>query len=138
MPIEGLQELVDKLERLTDERMVKTVQRRALKDVAEMVLNQMKSVSPVSSVRNIHGIDAESIVSYSFSGGGGYKVGLTNQGGHGDDYWYQIRGLWYQNFKIDEPNYGWYTRFRDQHRAEWLRLCREHIKIAINEYLRTY
>ena len=138
MPVEGLQEVIDKLERLTDDRLTRTIQRRALKDVAEMVLNQMKSVTPVSRVRNIHGIDAEGIYSYTSKGKAGFEIGLSNQGGHGEEYWDQIRGVWFQNFKTDEPNYGWYTTFYNKNKEKWMKQCREHIKIAVNEYLRTY
>ena len=138
MPIEGLQALVDKLEKITDEKMVTKMQKEALKPVAEQVLEEMKSKTPVSTRRNIHGIDAEGIFAFRYDGRAGFKVGLTNQGGHGTDYWEQIRGVWFQNFKTDEPNYGWYTKFYNEHKEEWLEQCREHIKIAVNEYLRTY
>lgn len=134
MPVEGLQEVIDKLQRLTDDRLARTIQRRALKDVAEMVLNQMKHVTPVSSVRNIHGIDAENILSFTRKGSAGYKIGLSNMNGD----WERTRGLWFQNFKTDEPNYCWYTKFYNEHKEEWLEQCREHIKIAVNEFLRTY
>ena len=134
MPVEGLQEVIDKLQRLTDDRLARTIQRRALKDVAEMVLNQMKHVTPVSTVRNIHGIDAENILSFTRKGSAGYKIGLSNMNGD----WERTRGLWFQNFKTDEPNYGWYTNFYNEHKEEWLEQCREHVKIAVNEYLRTY
>ena len=134
MPVEGLQEVIDKLQRLTDDRLARTIQRRALKDVAEMVLNQMKHVTPVSTVRYIHGIDAENIISFTRKGSAGYKIGLSNM----NVDWTRTRGLWYQNFKTDEPNYGWYTKFYNEHKEEWLEQCREHIKIAVNEYLRTY
>ena len=134
MPVEGLQEVIDKLQRLTDDRLARTIQRRALKDVAEMVLNQMKSVTPVSTTRYIHGIDAENIISFTRKGSSGYKIGLSNM----NVDWTRTRGLWYQNFKTDEPNYGWYTKFYNEHKEEWLEQCREHIKIAVNEYLRTY
>lgn len=134
MPVEGLQEVIDKLQRLTDDRLARTIQRRALKDVAEMVLNQMKRVTPVSTVRYIHGIDAENIISFTRKGSAGYKIGLSNM----NVDWTRTRGLWFQNFKTDEPNYGWYTKFYNEHKEEWLEQCREHIKIAVNEYLRTY
>ena len=134
MPVEGLQEVIDKLQRLTDDRLARTIQRRALKDVAEMVLNQMKHVTPVSTVRYIHGIDAENIISFTRKGSAGYKIGLSNM----NVDWTRTRGLWFQNFKTDEPNYGWYTKFYNEHKEEWLEQCREHIKIAVNEYLRTY
>jgi hypothetical protein len=92
MPIEGLQALVDKLEKITDEKMVTKMQKEALKPVAEDILDEMKSKTPVSTRRNIHGIDAEGIFAFRYDGRAGFKVGLTNMGGHGTLYWEQIRG----------------------------------------------
>ena len=135
MPVEGLQEVIDKLQRLTDDRLARTIQRRALKDVAEMVLNQLKSVTPVSKVRNIHGIDAEGIFAFRYDGRAGFKVGLTNQGGHGTDYWEQIRGVWFQNFKTDEPNFGWWTNMYHSRKEAWYREARENVRKALSEYL---
>ena len=40
----------------------------------------MKSVTPVSSIRNIHGIDAENIINFTYNGLGGYNIGLNNAG----------------------------------------------------------
>ena len=74
------------------EKSVEKIQKKALKPHAESILKDMKGVTPVSTVRNIHGIDAENIVRYSYDGYKGYKIGITNQGGHGGDYWTQIRG----------------------------------------------
>lgn len=90
--IEGLQELVDKVNKLTDDKITEKIQREALKPHAKSILRDMQGVTPVSTVRDIHGIDAENIVSYSYSGYKGYKIGISNMNGHGDAYWQQIRG----------------------------------------------
>lgn len=89
--IEGLQELIDKLEGLTDEKFVTKVQKQALKPEAESILKQMQGVTPVSTRRNIHGIDAEGIVAYRYNGAGGYQIGISNMNGHGTLYWEQIK-----------------------------------------------
>ena len=72
--------------------MTAKVQKQALKPVADKILNEIKLVTPVSKVRSIHGIDAEMIKAFTMSGYKGFDVGITNQGGHGGDYWNQIRG----------------------------------------------
>ena len=135
MPIEGLQALVDKLEKITDEKMVTKMQKEALKPVAEKVLEEMKSQTPVSTRRNIHGIDAEGIFAFRYDGRAGFKVGLTNMGGHGTDYWNLIRGVWFQNFKTDEPNFGWWTNMYNSRKEAWYREARENVRKALSEYL---
>lgn len=135
MPIEGLQALVDKLEKITDEKMVTKMQKEALKPVAENILDEMKSKTPVSTRRNIHGIDAEGIFAFRYDGRAGFKVGLTNMGGHGTDYWEQIRGVWFQNFKTDEPNFGWWTNMYHSRKEAWYREARENVRKALSEYL---
>ena len=133
--IDGLQELVDKLNKLTDDKFVDKLQKKALKPQADGILRQMQGVTPVSTRRNIHGIDAEGIVSYSYSGYKGYKIGISNMNGHGADYWTQIRGVWFQQWKTDEPNYGWWTKLLDANKKRWLEEARESVKIALQEYL---
>ena len=88
----GLQELINKLDSASDEKMTAKVQKQALKPVADKILKEIKLVTPVSKVRSIHGIDAEMIKAFTRSGYKGFDVGITNQGGHGGDYWTQIRG----------------------------------------------
>lgn len=133
--IDGLQELVDKLSKLTDDKFVDKLQKKALKPQADGILRQMQSVTPVSTRRNIHGIDAEGIVTYRYNNKGGYKIGITNQSGHGADYWEQIRGVWFQQWKTDEPNFHWWTRLLDSNKKQWLEEARESVKIALQEYL---
>lgn len=131
----GLKGLIDKMEELGNENLAKRLQKQAIEPVAKQVLDEMKSVTPVSTRRNIHGITAENLFQFSYNGGGGYKVGITNQGGHGDAYWELIRGVWFQNFKTDEPNFGWYTKFKEANMDKWKQECRESCKKALAEYL---
>lgn len=89
--VKGLQELVDKLESLTDEKVVTQIQKKALKKKANGLLREMQNETPVSTVRDIHGIDAENIISFRYDSRAGYRIGITNQGGSGADYWEQIK-----------------------------------------------
>ena len=86
--ITGLQELVDRVESLTDPKIVRDMQKKALLPVAKSILNEMKGVTPVSPRRSIHGIDAENIISFRYNGLGGYNIGLNNAGAD----WERTRG----------------------------------------------
>ena len=130
--ITGLQELVDRVESLTDPKMVRDMQKKALLPVAKSILNEMKSVTPVSSRRNIHGIDAENIISFTYNGLGGYNIGLNNAGVD----WERTRGLWFQNFKTDEPNYGWFDNFSRGNKDRWLNEARDNVRMALYTYLK--
>ena len=84
----GLQELINKLDSASDEKMTAKVQKQALKPVADKILNEIKLVTPVSKVRSIHGIDAEMIKAFTRSGYKVFEVSITNQG----QDWERIRG----------------------------------------------
>ena len=128
----GLQELVDRVENLTTPKMVKDIQKKALLPVAKSILNEMKGVTPVSSRRSIHGIDAENIISFRYNDLGGYNIGLNNAGAD----WERTRGLWFQNFKTDAPNYGWVDNFARGNKDRWLNEARDNVKVALYAYLK--
>ena len=130
--ITGLQELVDRVENLTTPKMVRDMQKKALIPVAKSILNEMKGVTPVSPRRSIHGIDAENIISFRYNGLGGYNIGLNNAGAD----WERTRGLWFQNFKTDEPNYGWFDNFARGNKDRWLNEARDNVKVALYTYLK--
>ena len=130
--ITGLQELVDRVENLTTPKMVKDIQKKALLPVAKSILNEMKGVTPVSPRRSIHGIDAENIISFRYNGLGGYNIGLNNAGAD----WERTRGLWFQNFKTDEPNYGWFDNFARGNKDRWLNEARDNVKVALYTYIK--
>ena len=130
--ITGLQELVDRVENLTTPKVVRDIQKKALLPVAKSILNEMKGVTPVSSRRNIHGIDAENIINFTYNGLGGYNIGLNNVGAD----WERTRGLWFQNFKTDEPNYGWFDNFARGNKDRWLNEARDNVKVALYTYLK--
>ena len=130
--ITGLQELVDRVENLTTPKMVRDMQKKALLPVAKSILNEMKGVTPVSHRRSIHGIDAENIIRFTYNGLGGYNIGLNNAGAD----WERTRGLWFQNFKTDEPNYGWFDNFARGNKDRWLNEARDNVKVALYAYLK--
>ena len=80
MPIEGLQELINAVEKSSDERTVTQLQKKALKPVAKEVLNDMQTIAPKSPRHSVHGADIMEMVSFSRKGRKGYEIGLTNQG----------------------------------------------------------
>lgn len=82
--ITGLQELVDKVSKLTDDRVVSQMQKKALEPVAKNILNEMKAVSPVSYRTPLHGRDEEKIVRFTYQRIGGYNIGLNNMNSNWD------------------------------------------------------
>lgn len=113
MEEEGFDRLIEKLNNLS-EVAFKECARPALKDASEKLKKDMKSCAPVSTVRDIHGVDYIGKTGIRTAKSGYYSytdVGFsTIISGHGSDYWTAVRGLWFQEFKMDEPNYGWYSR----------------------------
>lgn len=137
MPITGLDDLNAKLESLSDSEF-KRMSKKVLQEVAEEIKDDMKGISPVSTVRNIHGRDAITTgkVMTSKFGSQYVEVGLKEiLNGHGADYWTQIRGLWFQNFKTDEPNYGWFDNFRDSNKDKYTQELKKGLKEALDKKL---
>ena len=134
---DGLQELIDKLEGINEDSLSK-IEKEVLNEVGEKIEKDMKSVAPVSKVRDIHGVDAIKKGNVSRLGQRmSIKIGLSEVlRGHGGDYWTQIRGLWFQNFKTDEPNYGWFDKFRDANKKNYVKEVREKLKDKINNLLK--
>ena len=80
-----------------------------LKAVAKEVLNDMQTIAPKSPRHSVHGADIMEMVTFSKRGRKGYEIGLTNQGL--GDKWSISRGLWFQEYKTDEKNYQWFTKW---------------------------
>ena len=135
--IEGLQTLIDKLDKL-DNAMNKVVAKKVLKEVAEEIKDDMKSVSPVSRVRNIHGVDGINVGNFIHREGfSQVKVGMSAAiSGHGEEYWELVKGLWFQNFKTDEPNYGWYDKFIDKNKKKYINQLEEDLSKEIRKLLK--
>ena len=43
--------------------------------------------------------------------------------------------VWFQNYKIDEPNYAWSTRMYQGRKERWYKEARESARKALKEYL---
>ena len=136
--IEGLNELIDKLNTM-DEKLTNRIAKNVIKEVAENIKEDIKFVAPVSTERNIHGIDAIDVGKITKSKGYiGTKVGFSESiraGGSGADYWTTVRGLWYQNFKTDEPNFGWYDENIKSQKEQYRQALMELLKIEITDIL---
>lgn len=97
MEEEGFDLVISKLNELADLGF-KECAKEPLKNVAEEVYRDMYNSAPVSTVRNIHGIDAigKSKMRMSKNGYNFYiSVGISQTiqgGGSGADYWETIRG----------------------------------------------
>lgn len=136
---EGLEELIQKLNVL-DKNLTNRVAKRSVKVVAEKIKEDMLKVAPVSTERDVHGISAIDVGKIRTNKG--YvktEVGFSTiigAGGGGADYWYVVRGLWFQNYKTDEPNYGWFEKGvrsnKELYREALMELVAEEIKPLLN------
>ena len=110
---EGLDELILKLNSL-NKNLTNRVAKHSVQKVAEKIKNDMIDVAPVSTERDVHGISLIDVGKIRISKG--YvktEVGFSTiirAGGGGADYWTVVRGLWFQNYRTCEPNYGWYEK----------------------------
>ena len=136
MPIDGLQELINAVEKISDERTVTQLQKKALKPVAKEVLNDMQTIAPKSPRHSVHGADIMEMVTFSKRGRKGYEIGLTNQGL--SDKWSISRGLWFQEYKTDEPNYQWFTKWIKSEKQSYVEKAKEEAKESLKQYLSEY
>ena len=136
--IEGLNELIEKLNKV-DKNLTNRIAKNVMKEVAEDIKEDLKTVAPVSTERNIHGVDAIDVGKITKSKGYvGTKVGFSESiraGGSGADYWTTVRGLWYQNFKTDEPNFGWYDKNIKSQKEQYRQALMDLLKIEITDLL---
>lgn len=98
----------------------------------------MKSVAPVSRVRNIHGVDGINVGNFIHREGfSQVKVGMSAAiSGHGEEYWELVRGLWMQNFKSDEKHFQWYDKFLNKNKERYLKQLEEDLSKEIRKLLK--
>lgn len=94
--IEGLDALLKKLDVL-DENLTKKTSKKVIKSIAKEIKEDMKMAAPVSRgeyARPVHGVDSIDVGKIIQSGSyTGTKIGFsTTISGHGEDYWYRVRG----------------------------------------------
>ena len=90
------------------------VAKHSVQKVAEKIKHDMISVAPVSTERDVHGISLIDVGKIRTSKGyvkteAGFST-IIRAGSGSADYWTVVRGLWYQNYKTDEPNFGWFEK----------------------------
>ena len=110
---EGLEELIFKLNAL-NKNLTNRVAKHSVQKVAEKIKHDMISVAPVSTERDVHGISLIDVGKIRTSKGyvkteAGFST-IIRAGSGSADYWTVVRGLWYQNYKTDEPNFGWFEK----------------------------
>jgi hypothetical protein len=134
-----LDELISKLN-ILNKNLTNRVAKRSVEKVAEKIKDDMLKVAPVSTERKVHGIDAIDVGKIRTNKG--YvktEVGFSTiigAGGGGADYWTVVRGLWFQNYKTDEPNYGWFEKGvrsnKELYREALMELLANEIKPFLN------
>ena len=110
---DGLEELIFKLSDL-NKNLTNKVAKRSVKTVAEKIKHDMISAAPVSTERDVHGISLIDVGKIRTSKRyvkteAGFST-IIRAGSGSADYWTVVRGLWYQNYKTDEPNFGWFEK----------------------------
>ena len=103
--IEGLNELMQKLEMAFSDREIQKIEKKALEPISEKIKEDMKNVSPVCDLPEIHGKD---VIGFRYVKSRGYEIGLWSQADW--DVW---RGLWFSQWS-SYRNYqhkGWFDRF---------------------------
>ena len=136
---QGFDLIIKRLDELTDIGF-KECAKPALKKTAERVKNDMVSAAPVSTRRDIHGRDAINTSSMRIGKYNLYMdVGFSsNMRGHGSDYWTQVRGLWFQEYKTDEPNFGWYTKAVKSNQNSYKALLEDEFLFQVRRYFNIF
>ena len=103
--VQGLKELIDKLETAFSEKEIQKIEQKALEPISEKIKEDMKQVSPVCDEPEIHGKD---IIGIRYVKSRGYDIGLWSEADF--DAW---RGLWFSQWgSYFNPYYvGWFTAF---------------------------
>ena len=103
--VQGLKELIDKLETTFSEKEIQKIEQKALEPISEKIKEDMKQVSPVCDVPEVHGRD---VIGIRYVKSRGYDIGLWSE----EDFeiW---RGLWFSQWgSYFNPYYvGWFTAF---------------------------
>ena len=103
--VQGLKELIDKLETAFSEKEIQKIEQKALEPISEKIKEDMKQVSPVCDESEIHGKD---VIGIRYVKSRGYDIGLWSEADF--DTW---RGLWFSQWgSYFNPYYvGWFTAF---------------------------
>lgn len=103
--VQGLKELIDKLETAFSEKEIQKIEQKALEPISEKIKEDMKQVSPVCDEPEIHGKD---VIGIRYVKSKGYDIGLWSEADF--DIW---RGLWFSQWgSYFNPYYvGWFTAF---------------------------
>ena len=96
----------------------------------------MQTIAPKSPRHSVHGADIMEMVTFSKRGRKGYEIGLTNQGL--GDKWSISRGLWFQEYKTDEKNYQWFTKWIKSEKKSYVEKAKEEAKESLKQYLSEY
>lgn len=103
--IEGLNELMTKLEMAFSDKQIQKIEQKALEPISEKIKNDMKKVAPECDEPEVHGRD---VIGVRYVKSRGYDIGLWSE----EDFstW---RGLWFSQWgSFYNPYYmGWFTRF---------------------------
>lgn len=103
--VEGLSELMAKLEQSFSDKQIQKIEKKALEPISEKIKADMKKVSPVCDMPEVHGRD---VIDFRYVKSRGYEIGLWSQ--EEFEIW---RGLWFSQWSsYYNPYYkGWFDKF---------------------------
>ena len=103
--IEGLNELMTKLENAFSDKEIQKIEKKALEPISKKIKEDMKNVSPVCDEPEVHGKD---VIDIRYVKSRGYDIGLWSQSDF--ELW---RGLWFSQWSsYYNPYYkGWFDKF---------------------------
>lgn len=134
--ISGMKELMNQLAEL--EKVGERVKDDIVRECAEDVKEHLVSVAPVdASNKGHHGNEFIQVKQLrdGYSNGSFYvDIGLSDN--KGEKNWEIWRGLWFQEYKTDEPNFGWMTKAFKEVKAPVQRKMRKKLRDRIEEIKR--
>lgn len=133
MPIEGIDELINELQKLSDDKTVEKIQKKALKPVAEEIYKDMVQEAPVSKDRNVHGVDLLDVIGFNRKNGR-YEVGLTNQVGKNN--WEIARGIYFQNYTTNAKHFGWFDNWIKNNKKDYEKKAKESVIEALKDEIK--
>ena len=127
--VEGLDNLIDKLETMFSDKEIKKIEKKALEPITKSIKSDMQRVSPVCDEPEIHGRDVIGIKYKKNS----YEIGLWSE-----EKWDLWRGLWFSQYSsYRNPYYkGWFDKFCDEAIQRYREEAKESLRKEIMKNLK--
>lgn len=138
--VKGLQELIDLVEELSDEKTLQKICKDEVIKVGEQVLSDMIREFPTAKSHVLHGINYLELDKITTKDGGiKLPVGIRDMNTKGS--WSTTRGLWFTQYVGNQhgaksPNEGYYEDFYKSHKDEYDKELNESISKALDDFIK--